>query len=72
MNEIKRITNQLKELHKQLGILETTTEYSEVRNKMIDIHYYTEKLYNLLSWDEFSKVQEELDEIRIQARETQK
>ena len=72
MNEIKRITNQLKELHKQLGILETTTEYNEVRNKMIDIHYYTEKLYNLLSWDEFSKVQEELDEIRIQARETQK
>lgn len=68
MNEKQRLINQLKELHKQLGILETTTEYNEVRNKMIDIHYYHEKLYNLVSWNEFTKIQDELDEIRINAR----
>ena len=61
-----------KELNKQLGILETTTEYNEVRAKMIDIHHYNSILYKMVEWKEFNEIQEELDEIRIQARETQK
>ena len=69
MNEIKRVKNQLRELTKQLGILETTTEYNEVRAKMIDIHHYNSILYKMLEWKEFSEFQDELDEIRIQARE---
>lgn len=66
VNQLKGI---LKELNKQLGILETTTEYNEVRNKMIDIHHYNSILYKMVEWNEFNEIQEELDEIRIQARE---
>lgn len=69
VNQLKGI---LKELNKQLGILETTTEYNEVRSKMIDIHHYNSILYKMVEWKEFNEIQEELDEIRIQARETQK
>lgn len=69
MNEIKRVKNQLRELTKQLGILETTDEYNEIRNKMMDIHHYNSILYKMLEWKEFSEFQDELDEIRIQARE---
>ena len=69
VNQLKGI---LKELNKQLGILETTTEYNEVRNKMIDIHHYNSILYKMVEWKECNEIQEELDEIRIQARETQK
>ena len=77
MNEIKRVKNQLRELTKQLGILEAITEYdsnmyTDVRNKMIDIHHYNSILYKMVDWQEFSDFQNELDEIRIQARETQK
>ena len=73
MIDKQRLINQLKELHKELGILEALAEYDssvyeEVRNKMIDIHYYHEKLYILVSWNEFTKIQDELDEIRINAR----
>ena len=66
VNQLKGI---LKELNKQLGILETTTEYNEVRNKMIDIHHYNSILYKMVDWQEFSDFQNKLDEIRIQARE---
>lgn len=66
VNQLKGI---LKELNKQLGILETTTEYNEVRNKMIDIHHYNSILYKMLDWQNFSEFQTELDKIRIQARE---
>lgn len=69
MNEIKRVKNQLRELTKQLGILETTDEYNEIRNKMMDIHHYNSILYKMLEWKEFSEFQDELDEIRIRARE---
>ena len=69
VNQLKGI---LKELNKQLGILETTTEYNEVRAKMIDIHHYNSILYKMVEWKEFNEIQQELDEIRIQARETQK
>ena len=75
MNEIKRVKNQLRELTKHLGILEAITEYDssvyeDVRAKMIDIHHYNSILYKMLDWQEFSEFQNELDEIRIQARET--
>ena len=71
INQLKGI---LKELNKQLGILETITEYdsnmyTEVRSKMIDIHHYNSILYKMVDWQEFSDFQNELDEIRIQARE---
>ena len=71
VNQLKGI---LKELNKQLGILETITEYdsnmyTEVRSKMIDIHHYNSILYKMVDWQEFSDFQNELDEIRIQARE---
>lgn len=74
VNQLKGI---LKELNKQLGILEAITEYdsnmyTDVRNKMIDIHHYNSILYKMVDWQEFSDFQNELDEIRIQARETQK
>lgn len=74
VNQLKGI---LKELNKQLGILEAITEYdsnvyTDVRNKMIDIHHYNSILYKMVEWKEFNEIQEELDEIRIQARETQK
>lgn len=74
VNQLKGI---LKELNKQLGILEAITEYdsnmyTDVRNKMIDIHHYNSILYKMVEWGEFNEIQEELDEIRIQARETQK
>lgn len=74
VNQLKGI---LKELNRQLGILEVITEYdsnmyTDVRNKMIDIHHYNSILYKMVDWQEFSDFQNELDEIRIQARETQK
>ena len=74
VNQLKGI---LKELNKQLGILEAITEYdsnmyTDVINKMIDIHHYNSILYKMVEWKEFNEIQEELDEIRIQARETQK
>ena len=36
---------------------------------MIDIHHYNSILYKMVEWKEFNEIQEELDEIRIQARE---
>ena len=57
VNQLKGI---LKELNKQLGILETTTEYNEVRAKMIDIHHYNSILYKMVEWKEFNEIQEEL------------
>ena len=74
VNQLKGI---LKELNKQLGILEAITEYdsnvyTDVRNKMIDIHHYNSILYKMVEGKEFNEIQNELDEIRIQARETQK
>lgn len=72
MNEIQIIKNQLRELNRQLGMLEATKQYKEIREKMIDIHHYNSILYKMVEWKEFNEIQEELDEIRIQARETQK
>ena len=69
MNEVQIIKNQLRELNRQLGMLEATKQYKEIREKMIDVSEYHSKLYSLIGYDELSKFVEECDMIRIQARE---
>jgi hypothetical protein len=61
VNQLKGI---LKELNKQLAYLEQEGNKMEVREKMLDIDYYNSILYKITEWEEYSDMQNELDEIR--------
>lgn len=61
VNQLKGI---LKSLTEQLAYLEREGNKIEIREKMLDIHHYNSILYKMVEWEEYSEIQNELDEIR--------
>ena len=60
----KQLKGILRALTKQLGEMERQRDHKEVRAKMIDISYYNNLFYNMVSWDEYVAFDDELSSIR--------
>jgi hypothetical protein len=62
---VNQLKNVLRALNKQLGEMERGAgTKAEIRAKMLDISHYNSLLYEMVSYDEYMKFDDELAEIR--------
>ena len=59
-----QLKNILRDLNKQLGVLEREGSHKEVREKILDIRHYESMWYKMAGWSEYIEFDEELSEIR--------
>lgn len=61
---VEQLKGIIRELTRQLGVLEQEGNNKEIRAKMLDISHYNSMLIPMISWQEYVAFDEELSNIR--------